>query len=231
MTTEERDRIVAAIKSEVEIEDKASARVGYHAETILAIKPVPYNVISKIQAKVIQDKKYLSRSHPKIQGDYEIYKDPHWKEETVWRKYPFIEKVLLVIIAAALALTSNWLLSRQSKIDQQQKDFRQDSLLRNISDSFNALHRLQIQSLERTAAAADNQLKFQNNESKYSRRPILTVTEEGNSYQSDSMIMFLSIHNSGGDLYDLTSTSINGAKVDPSTFPVNRQIPALKYSA
>src|ERR1043166_5071616 len=85
-TTDQMDDLV---KTEIirrileEVNAKGSARVGYHTEQVLN-KPqfsIAPNVISKIEAKIIQDRHYISRPYFKSQGDYEILRNPNYKNE------------------------------------------------------------------------------------------------------------------------------------------------------
>jgi hypothetical protein len=126
-----------------EVEEKSSARVGFHAEKILnySLNKVPYNIISKIEASTVLDTRYKSRPHPTTEKDYEIIKNPDYKKKTFWSKYPFVEKVLLVVIAAALSLLANLYLSKTSKQSQQLKDIRQDSLIKDVGDSLKSFQK------------------------------------------------------------------------------------------
>jgi len=62
----------------------------------------------------------------------------------------------------------------------------------------------------------------------YTKRPVLRFTEEQNDILSDGINMGISIYNSGGDVFNLTATSIKGANADITSFPANRQIPSLR---
>ncbi len=134
------DIIIAHIIAEVE--SRGSARVGYHAEKILDVPKfsLPYNIISKIEAKIILDKRYKSRPYPaEPDKDYEILLNPDYKKLSFWDKHPYIEKLSLVFITASLTLLANYLLSRSARQSQHQVDKQQDSLIKDITDSLQSL--------------------------------------------------------------------------------------------
>lgn len=64
-----------------EVDSKGSSRVGYHAEHVLTKRPIPYNIKSKLEATIIQNRRYTSRPHPNFKNDFEILKNPHFSEE------------------------------------------------------------------------------------------------------------------------------------------------------
>lgn len=75
-----REEIIRKILEEVH--SQGSARVGFHAEQILASeKPIPYNIKSKIEATITSKKKYISRDHPNFKNDFEIMINPNYEEE------------------------------------------------------------------------------------------------------------------------------------------------------
>jgi hypothetical protein len=127
-----RERISKSILEEVNL--KGSARVGYHAEQILNRKQfsVEPNILSKIEAKIVQDKRYISRPYFKSQGDYEILKNPNYRHD-LWHEFKIAIITGIITLAVGIAL---WLLQNQSedrKYEQLEKridsvSYRLDSL-------------------------------------------------------------------------------------------------------
>src|SRR5436853_6889857 len=74
-----RDEIINRILQEVH--DQGSARVGFHAEKVIAARPIPYNIKSKIEGTITSSKKYISRPHPNFKNDFEILLNPNYHEE------------------------------------------------------------------------------------------------------------------------------------------------------
>lgn len=73
-----------------------------------------------------------------VQGfgdDRRFQKDPKYKVPNLWKRYPFIEKLILIIIATMFALIANLFLSKSSRQSQRLKDTQQDSLIKDVTDS------------------------------------------------------------------------------------------------
>ena len=64
-----------------EVESQHSARVGFHIEKFIQIKPIPYNIKSKVEAAIVSSQKYRSRPHPNIKNDFEILINSAYTEE------------------------------------------------------------------------------------------------------------------------------------------------------
>lgn len=110
ITDEQKKVIIANILKEVNTKD--SARVGYHAEQFLKVAQfsLPPNILSKIEAKIRQDKRYQSRQYignSKAIGDYEIIKNENYAFE--WMKE--LKKVSLTVLGSLIAGTLLWWLT------------------------------------------------------------------------------------------------------------------------
>lgn len=74
-----------------------------------------------------------------FQKKWVIRKNPDYKKKTIWRKYPIIEKIILLIIGAMIGLTVNLLPSKQATLKEYQQDKQQDSLIKDLNDSVKML--------------------------------------------------------------------------------------------
>jgi hypothetical protein len=66
----------------LEVNEKGSSRVGYHAQQVLGKdKTIPYNIKSKLEGTIVASRKYISRLHPNFKNDFEILVNPNYEEE------------------------------------------------------------------------------------------------------------------------------------------------------
>jgi hypothetical protein len=143
MTNEQRSQIITSIIDEVE--EKGSARLGYHAALVLNMdlaKPVHIHIKSKIRGKLIADGRYLAGPHPnpRFKDDYEVTVNPDYKQKTWWDRHPGWDKVRAGSITAIFTLVVGCLLyyfttGKDQKDRQKAQDDKIATLEANIERS------------------------------------------------------------------------------------------------
>ncbi len=94
--------------------------------------------INIIEKKIVSNPVYKSEKR----GDFIfISKDIHYKKPRLRDNHPFINEILITLIAAGLSLLVGWLLLQSQNQSQYQLDKRQDSTIQALNDS---LHKIQI---------------------------------------------------------------------------------------
>jgi hypothetical protein len=101
---EDVDIVISSLLEKVE--RIGAARVGFHCEKVLGYSQfgTPINVISKVEASLIQDTRYKSRPYPKVSGDHEIYKNPDYKAKSWTERHPALDKFRTAAIAAPFSI-------------------------------------------------------------------------------------------------------------------------------
>ncbi|MGN6419323.1 MAG: hypothetical protein ACTHMC_17625 [Pseudobacter sp.] len=140
MNDSQKKEIIEAVINEVE--DKGSARVGYHAEIILkrdSHSPVSYSIRSKIEGTIVASKKYKSRPHPKFRDDYEIIKNHDYEEKNWIERNPVWNNFLVGLITAVFSLIVGWLLLLLPKEKQDSRIEQLEKKVKAVSDSISIL--------------------------------------------------------------------------------------------
>jgi hypothetical protein len=136
LTKEQVDACILSIKEIMSTNSSASVRsVISPIRQQSAIWP---QMVEQVSAKMIESGEFLRTEKG---DDYFIYKNQNYKKPNFWKKYPFIEKFILIFIGAMFALIANLYTSNKAKQDQLLKEAQQDSLIKDVSDSVKTIQR------------------------------------------------------------------------------------------
>jgi hypothetical protein len=112
-------------------------RIGHIIHKTINEAPSPH-AISQVRVKLSKSKKYEITLHPdqtNYKGDYEV----STSHKGFFEKYPFVEKIIMLIIGAGISIIvalTVWRLQNQS---QNLRELRQDSALKAIGDSLRSI--------------------------------------------------------------------------------------------